>query len=350
MIALTVISTILFIIVRSSTRFADFFNYNLSAPIRQITAYLTTWIPFSLAEILIIISPIWFGILIYFAVKNAKKGIKPTVKYLSVIIGIVLYVFVSFIWTYSSGFYTTTIDKKLELDKESINDTDIYNTSVEIVENLNDLANQITFDEKGASVMPYDSYKELSKKICQAYEVYESKHEIIRTFDSSIKPILLSEPMTYTHISGIYTFMTGEGNVNINYPDFIVVTSAAHELSHQRGVAREDESNFTAFIVLINSDDPYLQYSAYLDVYSTVLKELYSINKDQYKEVVSKLDKRVLGDLECYSEFFKKYADSKASDISDKINDSYLQANGQENGTKSYNMIVELVCAYLKKY
>ena len=58
----------------------------------------------------------------------------------------------------------------------------------------------------------------------------------------------------------------------------------------------------------------------------------------------------MLGDLECYSEFFKKYADSKASDISDKINDSYLQANGQENGTKSYNMIVELVCAYLKKY
>ena len=74
MIALTVISTILFIIVRSSTKFADFFNYNLSAPIRQITAYLTTWISFSLAEILIIISPIWFGILIYFAVKNAKKG------------------------------------------------------------------------------------------------------------------------------------------------------------------------------------------------------------------------------------------------------------------------------------
>lgn len=349
MIILSLISTIFYIIVLSSTDFADFFNYNLSSVARQAMAWSTTWIPFSVAELTIITLPIWVTILIIFAVKYGKKGLKPTIKYLSVIISIFLYIFITFVWTYSSGFHTTTIDKNLDLDKESITDEDVYNTATQIVEELNLLADSIEYDENGSSVLPY-SYRELSKEICKAYEVYAEKHGTIRTFNSQIKPIILSEPMTYTHISGIYTFMTGESNVNTNYPDYIVATSAAHELSHQRGVAREDESNFTAFIVLINSNDDFLKYSAYLDVYTTVVNQLYSIDKEQYKEVVSKLDSRVKGDLAYYSRFFEKYANSKASDVSDKINDSYLQANGQENGTKSYNMIVELTCAYMKKY
>ena len=56
--------------------------------------------------------------------------------------------------------------------------------------------------------------------------------------------------MTYTHISGIYTFYTGESNININYPDFVVASSATHEMAHQRGVARENEANFVSFVVV----------------------------------------------------------------------------------------------------
>lgn len=349
MVILALISAIFYIIVLSSTKFADFFNYNLSSIARQIMAWSTTWIPFSIAELLIIISPIWIGLLIFLAVKYGKRGLKPTVRYLSVIISILLYIFITFVWTYSSGFHTTTIDKQLELDKESVTDADVYSTTIKIIDILNSLANEVNYDENGSSTLPY-SYRKLSAKICDAYKAYEKKHGVIKTFKSQIKPIILSEPMTYTHISGVYTFMTGEGNVNTNYPDFIVTTSAAHELSHQRGVAREDEANFTAFAVLINSDDAFLKYSAYLDVFMTVSNQLYQIDKEKYKEALSMLDMRIKGDLAYYSEFFEKYADSKASDISDKINDSYLQANGQENGTKSYNMIVELTCAYMKKY
>ena len=52
-------------------------------------------------------------------------------------------------------------------------------------------------------------------------------------------------------------------------------------------------------------------------------------------------------DLKSYNEFFKKYADSTASQVADNVNNSYLQANGQEQGTKAYGMITEIVTAYL---
>ena len=66
------------------------------------------------------------------------------------------------------------------------------------------------------------------------------------------------------------SYKTIESNINTNYPDFIVASSAAHEMAHQRGVARENEANFTSFVVLSSSDDTFLKYSAYLDGYDTV--------------------------------------------------------------------------------
>lgn len=349
MICLTLISLIVYICVLNSVKFADFFNYNIASVIRQIMAYVTSFIPFSTAELFIILSPILLSLLIVLIVKQAKKGKKSSIRLFLIIISILLYIFITFVWTYSSGFHTTTLDEQLELDKKSPNNYELTNATIFVVAQLNELSDKIEYDDLGSSQSPYN-YRELSEKICEAYEKYEKEHGIIRTFDSKIKPILLSKPLTYTHISGIYTFMTGEGNVNVNYPDFIVATSAAHEMSHQRGVAREDEANITSFIVLMNSDDEFLCYSAYLDIFRHLANALYSADKELYKSIYDTLDAKVRQDLVNYANFFKKYANSKASQVTDKVNDSYLQANGQTQGIKSYGMVVETTCAYLIKY
>ena len=65
---LTFISLILFIIVKSSTAFADFFNYYITSPFRVFITTMTSWIPFSLAEMAIISSPIWGTVLVVYAV------------------------------------------------------------------------------------------------------------------------------------------------------------------------------------------------------------------------------------------------------------------------------------------
>ena len=343
---LTAISIVLHTIVKSSVEFADFFNYNLSSPIRLAMAWLTIVFPFSLAEIVVLLSPVILGILIFLAIKFAKKGRRASIRYLMVLLAIICLIFVLFVWTYSSGYHTTKIEDKMNLDRGTVSKDELYQASKIIINELNTLANEIEFSEDGASQLPY-SYTEMSGKICKAYESFSDKYSILRTFYSRIKPLILSEPMTYTHLSGIYTFMSGETNVNVNYPDFIVASTSAHEMAHQRGIAREDEANFIAFAVLLESEDAFLRYSAYLDIYSNILNALYSENKEEYFDLVSTLDTRVRLDLKSYGEFFEKYANSKASEIVDSVNDSYLQANGQEQGTKSYGMVTEIVCAYL---
>ena len=345
--ALTIISIVLFIIVKLSTSFADFFNYYLTAPIRAIISTLTAWIPFSIAELLIISIPLWATVLIVIGIKRAKISLKSAIRYLCFIICILCVIFMTFVWTYSSGYSTTEINEKMGIERAEVSAKELYETANWLVENINSLSDEIIYDADGASVMTY-SYWQLSSKLCDAYDVFIEKYGILHNFRSNIKPIILSEPFTYTHISGVYSFMTGESNLNVNYPDYIVASSAAHELAHQRGVAREDEANFIAFMVGIGSDDPFIQYSAYLDVYQKVMNALYSADKKLHSDVASKLCDEAIGDRRAYSEMFKKYADSKTSEVSNSINNSFLQANGQQAGTKSYDMVTDLVVSYYK--
>lgn len=345
--ALTLISIVFFIIVKCSTSFADFFNYYLTAPFRAAVSTVTSILPFSIAEILLLTIPVWATLIIFFAVKQVKKGTKNGVRYLNCIFSILCIFAICFIWTYSSGYSTTTIDKKLGMKREKVSASELYETANWLAEEINSLAPSIDYDDMGASIMPY-SYSKMSKKLCDGYDVFVDKYGVVRNFKSKIKPILLSEPLTYTHISGIYSFFTGESNINVNYPDFIVSSSSAHELAHQRGIAREEEANFVAFLVCINSDDTFLQYSGYLDVYQEVMNALYSADKEFYKQASSKLCYEAYMDRVSYAKFFEKYKDSKSSEISSSLNNSFLQANGQEAGTKSYGMVTDLTVAYYK--
>ncbi len=126
-----------------------------------------------------------------------------------------------------------------------------------------------------------------------------------------------------------------------------MISSAAHEMSHQRGVAREDEANFVSFLVCTSSDDPYIRYSGYLDMFTEVRDKLYSADHDMYTALMNKVPTKIRGELNSYSLFFDKYRENVAATISDKVNDTYITSHGQEAGIKSYGLVVDLLCAYM---
>jgi hypothetical protein len=133
----------------------------------------------------------------------------------------------------------------------------------------------------------------------------------------------------------------------VNFPDYTIPYTAAHELAHQRGIAREDEANFVAFLVCIDADDPYIRYSGYLNVYEYVANALWKADKDLYYKAVAHLNSEVKAEMTAYNRFYDKYKESTVSQVSGTINNSYLQSQGTP-GTKSYGMVVDLTVAYYK--
>ena len=348
---ITALAAIILIFANIFPSFADFFNKNISPFVRGTLSYLTTWIPFSLAEMLLILIPVIIVVIVGIGIKKYSDSWRNVGVFCIIMLSIASYIFSTYTLGFVPAYHGSTLDKKMELDKQKVSAEELYETAMILSEGLATEAEHVIFNGEGASVMPY-GYGELNDKLMAAYDKACEKYDFISSLHSNIKEVMLSEPMTYTHISGVYTFFTGEANLNVNFPDYVLPYTAAHEFAHQRGIAREDEANFVAFIVCMESDDHYIRYSAYLNVYEYVANALYSADKTQGKSLYSLVYKTlpygVKTDMAAYSEFFKKYQKTVVSDVSGAVNDTFLNINGVEEGSKSYGMVVDLAVAYYK--
>lgn len=327
-----------------SPAFADSFNTNVSSMLRFTTAHITAFIPFSLAEFLLVSSPIILAILVVCTTRVASRGRLEFVRCMVGILSVAVFVASVFVFSFGIGYRTPTLDKKLGIERDKVSGEELAATMSIVIEHLNELAPEVIYVEEKGSVRPYTH--EATVELClSSYDTLSERYPFIQRLTAPVKQIMLSDYMTYTHISGMYTFFTGEANLNTNYPYFVNVYTTAHEMAHQRGIARENEANFLAYLVCIGSEDVYMRYSGYLNMYEYLASPLYSASPSLYSKTVSELDPRVRYDLACYSEFFDKYRDNVAADVSDAVNDTYLVLQGTE-GSKSYGMVVDLAVAY----
>jgi hypothetical protein len=345
---LTLFSLGLYLAFTKSPNFSDWFNRTVSSVGRAIFSFLTVWIPFSLAEWIILSLPVLAVVLIVAAVKKFSASKVDSWRFANFLFSVLCGIFVIFVWNFAPGYYGTTLDQKLSLERKPVSADELYQTAMILVDELEQVSEELVFPgEKESSVMPY-SYEEMSRKLMLAYSSYAQNHDFPVHYYSRVKPVMMSKTMSRLHITGVYSFFTGEANINVDFPDYTVPYTAAHELAHQRGVAREDEANMIAFLICMESDDPYIRYSALLSVYEYVSSALYSANPNLYYQVARQLPRNVIREEIAYSEFFKQYANTKASEISEAVNNAYLQSQGAPEGSRSYNMVVDLTVAYFR--
>ena len=326
---------------------ANFVNRYPASAVRFLLAKVTGILPFSLAEILVFLILPATVVAIVFAFRLCRKeDPKPSRYYLSYLIGFFLLLYTGFVLTLGTSYFTAPLDKELALDKKGVSATELYAACEEVVHEMEPLLDGIAFEASGLSRMSY-SFDELNGKLNDAYETVTKDYPFIASLSSNVKGILLSEPLTYTHLSGIYTYFTGEANVNTNFPDSTLAFTMAHEMAHQRGIGREDEANFVAFLVCMESDDPYIRYCGYLNAYEYVASALYRADQELYYKASARLNGEVKAEMAAYNEFYDKYRESTVSEVSGTINNSYLQSQGTP-GTVSYGMVVDLAVAYYK--
>lgn len=326
--------------------FADFYNRYPAAFLRGAFAQISGILPCSIAEAFIIFSPILLVTIIVYANKHFVESWRSVGKFLIITISVASLFFSTFALNFGAGYHTSSVDELLGLERRDVSAEELRETAEILVEEINKYSGKLAVRSSGSSVMPY-GYGKLSKKLVEAYDKVCDEHAFVSRFPSRVKPVMLSEPWTYTHISGVYTYFSGEANINVNFPDYTLPYTAAHEMAHQRGIAREDEANFVAFLVCAASDDEYIRYSGYLNLYEYVANALYSADKEAYSEVRAKLEPAARKEMAAYSAFFDKYRENVAANVTGAVNNAYLTIQGTP-GTKSYGMVVDLAVAYLR--
>ena len=349
-LALFLLSVLLYAACRFLPGLAEFWARYPSHWIRFVLAKITTWIPFSLAELFVFCIPLLAVAFFVFSGRSLKK--RDTTenyhRWLNPLICGLMSVAILFCTAMGPCYFRHTLSENLGLEDKEVSAEQLRDTARIVSAELEGLRGEIGFLSDGSSVRPY-GYEEMVDRILESYEKFcaEESHSFLKTFSSSPKRLVTSPLFTYTHISGVYTFLTGEANINLNYPDFVRPFTVAHELAHQRGIAKEDEANFIAYLVCTGSDDPYLRYSGYTTMLQYLLEALASADKSMYTAAYNEfIPTEYRSEMSAYTKFFRPYANSTASKVVDAVNSTYLSSQGQRKGTASYGLVVDLAVAY----
>ena len=159
--------------------------------------------------------------------------------------------------------------------------------------------------------------------------------------------MFFSRVMSAMNFTGVYFAFTGESNINVDAPACLTPSTIAHELSHQRGIASEQECNFLAVLASTTSGDPVYEYSGWLMGYIHLGNALYQADPAAWQAIRDSLPDTVLADLASNNAYWASF-EGAAADASQKVYDTILKGYGQEDGIRSYGTVVDLLVAYYR--
>ncbi len=254
-----------------------------------------------------------------------------------------LLVLVVWIFHISWGFnyHRLPLSKQLQIPI-SYTEDDLENRLDKIIEESNKWHMHLVSSDTLAVTFPF-SIEQLSSKISLYHPIY---HETLLN-TSKVKNSLMSLPLSYMGYSGYLNPFTLESQVNTKMPIQSLITTSLHEMAHQLGYAAEKEANFIAYLSAINSEDPYIQYAGKTFAFRYLFNDLYELDPEKARGKLKLLNPGILKNYKEVNDFWKKYK-NPFEIIFDKTYDSYLKANGQKSGIKSYNEMVGLVINYHK--
>ena len=162
-----------------------------------------------------------------------------------------------------------------------------------------------------------------------------------------VKLILYSRFMSRLLITGVYSPFTMEAHVNVHVPAYHIPATMLHEIAHFRGIMREDEANFVAWLVAKDSGRADFMYSGAMLAFGHTMQQLRRVSPEDYRRIMDGIAEDVRADFRANSEYWRQFTGVLAT-ASTRVNDAYLRANRQEDGVASYGRMVDLLLGYFR--
>jgi len=284
---------------------------------------------FSIGDILYLLSFILLTYHIFYRWDHYKRGYYNI--FLHITSGIsILYLFFQLSW--GLNYQAESLESKLNIDK-SYSDSDLEKVVSYLILKTNNLHRQLSKHDTLPIEFPFDKKQ---ARILLANEKY-----------NIVKNSIWSTSLSYMGYAGYLNPFTLEAQVNAKIPMISYLTTIAHEQSHQKGVAAENESNYWAFKNTSTNKNPYVKYAGYSFALRYCMSNLYKRNSKKARILSEEIFPGVKKNFNDINEFWKKYQ-NPFEPIFKKTYDKFLKINNQKSGIESYNEMVSLVIFDLK--
>jgi hypothetical protein len=328
----------------------------LFRPITLLLRFLIGGIPFAIGEFVYLIISILLIINLLKWLRTNKRKFKTTlfwkhqgVKCLNTFT--VIYVLFEMIWGLNYQKSNPSADFQLQVPL-AYSEAQMDSLSLSLITDLNLTRSKMSdFDP---NLMNFDTI--LSQNRVE-FANNAQKRPFIKYQNPSLKASIFPSWGDYFGYTAFYQPLTGEAIVRGDLPKLTLPFTMSHEIAHQLGYASEDQANFIAYVIGIESDQPVFNYATQLQLFTYAqYAHLDLIAKrgdfEMYKQVVERnrklLSAQVLEDRRVIKAFFRKKQDLQIKGTEEMYN-QFLIWNQQTKGIESYNDVLLWVLAYRAK-
>ncbi len=344
-IVLLPIQFIVFKIITSNGEWVEYYySRGFFKIVSQFLRIITSWTSFSIGLILVYI---FSAFLVYLIIKIIFRIRKKSLTFRQIVINFFAYlspVYLFFMLTWGLAYHKKPLERILNLNTKNIRNQEVIALCNELIDSTN--VTRARISESKLMELTFEKVFELAPV---GYENLEVRYNFLNYTTPSIKKAFGSNLLAYMSTGGVYMFPSGEANVNTNNMIYDAPYVTTHEMAHQLGFASEEEANYLAYLSCKNNPDPVFQYSAYYGTVFRALSKVWEIDSSYSKTLFDKLSPAVKADREKERLVWKKFRNPIQQYLVSPFYDLFLKSNGQEQGSRSYDLVIDLMVAERRK-
>ncbi|GGI58102.1 DUF3810 domain-containing protein [Winogradskyella haliclonae] len=318
----------------------QYYSNGLYVLLSKLMRYSFGWIPFSVGDMLYTLAGVY---VIRWFVLNFKNSYKDSINWLLDITSVLSITYFAFHILWGYNYYRQPLHKAFNIKAEYSTEQLIAFTE-RLIEKSNLIHRQLSDNDSLKIELPYTK-SEVFDKVQLGYLTLSKTYPHLVYQPQSLKKSIYSTALTYMGFSGYLNPFTNEAQVDGLIPVYKFPTTSCHEVAHQLGYAAENEANFIGMLASVNNDNIYFKYSGYTFALRYCLSEVYKRDPNTYKSILERVNKGILKNYKDVQDFWKSYQ-NPLEPAFEKTFDTFLKANNQTAGIKSYSYIVGLLVNY----
>lgn len=334
--------------------FPQFTEYVFTRGVFRFFAFPLEWLisllPFSVTEwVVVLCVPVILTLIIIWIIRiirrpHKKRTFERGIRFAAWVLSLFLLVFMIMD---GGNFSRVPLGELMELPDKKYTVDELYIVTCDLAKKASNSRENLPEDEKGSSMLTMEK-SEILKLADDVYDNLAKEYPYLTTGTTKVKSVVLSHWWSYTGTTGVYCPWTGEANVNTDVPDSELGHTAAHEIAHTMGFAKENECNFLGWLACATSGIPDYEYSGHLAAYIYCSNALYKADKELWRSAANNLSDKVIQDIVNNSEYWDGF-EGEVMESSQTVNDTFIKVNGVESGVLSYNEMVGLMLRYYDK-
>lgn len=345
-LAAAIFAAISYVLAQYGQRFSTLIDMIYPYVIRTMEGYLAQWssqVDFLLWQFLAVV----LGVVVLFSVVLMVILKWNPIQWFGWVLAGAAGLFLVNTLFFGLNYYAGDLAEDIRLEVSGYTLDELKEATEYYRDKANALSSKVKRDANGN--VQYPDFETLAKDASQGFQylTYNRFYPIFAGSTLPVKKLGWADFYSSAGITGYTMGLTGEAAVNPQIPQIELPFAMCHEMSHRMCIVSERDANFAAFLACAFNDEYEFRYSAYFMAYRYCITALRSVRTaaaaQAAQEIAAEVNQAVNYDMRTYDMFYQSSRDDGATAFADKVNDSYLKANGEKSGIASYGKVCDLL-------